>query len=91
MYASELDDLLEDAEITPVRLRNLRPRNVTGRVISRVRTRLFERIRQAVVSQMVRNNRMRDIIDDIEDEESRDDGFLSFGSSSEVSICNREE
>lgn len=87
MYASELDDLLEDAEITPVRLRNLRPRNPSGRVISRVRTRLFERIRQAVVFQMVQNNRMRDIFEG-EEEESMDDGFLTFGSSSEVSNNN---
>ena len=71
MYATELDDLLNDAVTAPAGPRNLRPRNSSGRarVASRVRTRLFERIRQTVLFQMVRNHRrIRNMIDDDSEE-----------------------
>lgn len=80
MYATELDDLLNDAENTPAGPRNLRPRNSSGRarVANRVRTRLFERIRQTVLFQMIRSHRLlRQMVEEQDLEESSVDLFNS--------------
>lgn len=81
MYADELSDLLLDAETTPSAPRSLRPRNSLGRARTArtgVRTSLFERIRQNVLSQVESHRHIiRSIAQNLESSESSADSFMT--------------